>query len=542
MVSTQIFAIAVDRSADQQAGLLARRHGTGICGMTETIEPRGSDRVSLTGSLVVSIQNASIPILFIDVTGGTHSVAIANPSFFAATGLSHPAVLGQSASSVFTEITDAASVATIEAFLKAGQPATWELNFRRRDGSTYLASALLHPVRDHTGVHRQHILSFYPHDSKIESPRSNPAESRALYKHAPGFIATSEGPAHRITFANESYRRFVGHRKLEGLTVAEAMPEIAAQGFVAILDRVFQTGVPYRGETVAFDLPSPSGGPMVRRYADFVYEPVRDADLNIVGIFCEGYDVTEHQEAAAALQTLQTELVHTSRVNAMGTMATTLAHELNQPLSAITNYAAGCLRLVDSSDIDNAQVREALNAIDMAAKRAGAIIRTLRDLTDRRVRASESFELKAVVEESINLVRSACSIDTNLRYAIPANLKLFADRTQIQQVVINLLRNGCEAVSDLEQKEVRISAETAADEIVVAVRDTGPGVTAEAAQGIFTWSDTIKEGGMGLGLSISRTIIEAHGGRIWLEDSSDAGSEFRFALPIAQADIEEAAG
>ena len=102
MVSTQIFAIAVDRSADQQAGLLARRHGTGICGMTETIEPRGSDRVSLTGSLVVSIQNASIPILFIDVTGGTHSVAIANPSFFAATGLSHPAVLGQSASSVFT--------------------------------------------------------------------------------------------------------------------------------------------------------------------------------------------------------------------------------------------------------------------------------------------------------------------------------------------------------------------------------------------------------------------------------------------------------
>jgi len=281
---------------------------------------------------------------------------------------------------------------------------------------------------------------------------------------------------------------------------------------------------------------------MVRRYADFVYEPVRDADLNIVGIFCEGYDVTEQLEVAAALQTLQTELVHTSRVNAMGTMATTLAHELNQPLSAIANYAAGCLRLVDSSDIDNAPVRQALNSIDIAAKRAGAIIRTLRDLTDRRVRASETFELKAVVEESINLVRSACSIDTELRYAIPANLKLLADRTQVQQVVINLLRNGCEAVADLEQQEVKISAETTADEIIVSVRDTGPGVSAEAAQGIFTWSDTIKEGGMGLGLSISRTIIEAHGGRIWLEHSSNAGSEFRFSLPIARADVEEAAG
>ena len=510
--------------------------------MTASIEPHGGDRGNLAGPLVISIQNSSIPILFIDVARGNHRVAIANPSFFAMAALSHTEVLGRSAAEVFSDITDADSVATIETLLEAGQPTTWELTCRRRDGSEYIMSALLHPVRDHAGGHRQHILSFYPLDGRAARPRSNPAESQALYKHAPGFIATSEGPEHRITFTNESYRRFVGDRKLDGLTVAEAMPEIAAQGFVAILDRVFQTGVPYRGETVAFDLPGAKGGPMVRRYADFVYEPVRDADLNIVGIFCEGYDVTEQQEVAAALQTLQTELVHTSRVNAMGTMATTLAHELNQPLSAIANYAAGCLRLVDSSDIDNAPVRQALNSIDIAAKRAGAIIRTLRDLTDRRVRASETFELKAVVEESINLVRSACSIDTELHYAIPANLKLLADRTQVQQVVINLLRNGCEAVADLEQQEVKISAETTADEIIVSVRDTGPGVSAEAAQGIFTWSDTIKEGGMGLGLSISRTIIEAHGGRIWLEHSSNAGSEFRFSLPIARADVEEAAG
>lgn len=510
--------------------------------MTVIIEPQGGDRGNPAGPLVISVQNASIPILFIDVTRGNHCVAIANPSFFAMTGLSHTKVLGRSAAEVFLDITDADSVAKIDSLLEAGQPATWELPCRRRDGSTYVMSALLHPVRDHAGVHRQHILSFYPLDGRVARPRSNAAESRALYKHAPGFIATSEGPEHRITFTNESYRRFVGDRKLDGLTVAEAMPEIAAQGFVAILDRVFQTGVPYRGETVAFDLPSTKDGPMVRRYADFVYEPVRDADFNIVGIFCEGYDVTEQQEAAAALQAMQTELTHASRVNAMGTMATTLAHELNQPLSAIANYVAGCLRLVESSDIDNAPVRQALNSIDIAAKRAGAIIRTLRDLTDRRVRASETFELKAVIEESINLVRSACSVDTELSYAIPADLKLFADRIQIQQVFINLLRNGCDAVLNRERQEVRISAETTAEEIIVSVRDTGPGVSAEAAQGIFTWSDTIKEGGMGLGLSISRTIIEAHGGRIWLEQSSAEGSEFRFALPIVQADVKEGAG
>lgn len=508
--------------------------------MANGIEPQSSELES-TGPFVIALQSASIPIILINVSGEASSIAIANPSFFAMSGLSPDAVLGRSVASAFDEIADPSAVEIIDARLTAGQPSTWDMPFRRPDGSTYRANLLLHPLREHAGVQRQHMLSFYRSDDNLDPPSKKTFASPILYKHAPGFIATAEGPDHRITFANDSYKQFVGNKKLIGLTVAEAMPEIAAQGFVAILDRVFQTGRPYRGETVPFDLIDAESGEVVRRYADFVYEPVRDENMNIVGIFCEGYDVTEQQEAEAALRTLQTELAHTSRVNAMGTMATTLAHELNQPLSAISSYASGGLRLLDKSAKNGELIEQALTSIEVAAKRAGAIIRTLRDLTDRRARASEMFELKAVVDESINLTRTACSLDTELDVNIPARLLLHADRIQIQQVIINLLRNGCDAVSDSSVQKVVIAAEASADEIMVSVRDTGPGVSLEAAQGIFTWSDTIKEGGMGLGLSISRTIIEAHGGRIWLEHSSDAGSDFRFVLPVAQSDPAETA-
>ena len=114
---------------------------------------------------------------------------------------------------------------------------------------------------------------------------------------------------------------------------------------------------------------------------------------------------------------------------------------------------------------------------------------------------------------------------------IASDLALRADRVQIQQVIINLVRNGCDAASGLKEQKVTVAAELTGNEVVVSVRDTGLGLAAESAQDIFTWVDSSKESGMGLGLSICRTIVETHGGRIWLEDSNASGSEFRFSLP-----------
>ena len=140
-------------------------------------------------------------------------------------------------------------------------------------------------------------------------------------------------------------------------------------------------------------------------------------------------------------------------------------------------------------------------------------------------------DLAPVIEESVNLVRSACSLETQIDTFLSTDLKLEGDRIQIQQVVINLVRNPCEAVAGLPAPKIRISGEQRLDEVIVSIRDTGPGIAQEKRERLFTWYELTKDGGLGLGLSISRTIIEAHGGDIWLEESGDAGTEFRFSLP-----------
>jgi two-component system, LuxR family, sensor kinase FixL len=264
---------------------------------------------------------------------------------------------------------------------------------------------------------------------------------------------------------------------------------------------------------------------------------VRDPESNIVGLFCEGYDVTKQKEAEAAIATLKTRVAHASRVNAMGTMATTMAHELNQPLTAILNYTIGALRLLDRPDADTDAIQQAMMSVQESGERAASIIRSLRNLTDRRARANVEFQLAPVITEALNLVRNGCSVDTQLYADIHTGLSLNADRVQIQQVIINLLRNGCDAVAGMEDQLVSVAAEATDDEVVISVRDSGPGLAADQAQDIFTWMDSSKESGMGLGLSICRTIVESHGGRIWLEDSGSDGTEFRFTLPREPVDL-----
>ncbi|GAB2176978.1 PAS domain-containing sensor histidine kinase [Dongia sp. agr-C8] len=249
-------------------------------------------------------------------------------------------------------------------------------------------------------------------------------------------------------------------------------------------------------------------------------------------------DLTERQEAQHRLQELQAELIHMSRLTALGEMASTLAHELNQPLTAAASYLNGARRLLDQNPVDGLpMVRDAVDRAAQQALRAGQIIRRLREFVARG-------EAEPKIENLVKLIEDASALalvgakETGARVTFqfdPSVQFVLADKVQIQQVLLNLMRNAIEAMLELERRNLAVSTERFDSEtVVVAVADTGPGIAAEIKDQLFQPFVTTKRHGMGVGLSISRTIMESHGGRIWVEPNPEGGTIFKLTLKTVE--------
>jgi two-component system sensor kinase FixL len=271
--------------------------------------------------------------------------------------------------------------------------------------------------------------------------------------------------------------------------------------------------------------------------ASIYISPVRDADGLIVQHFASLVDCTAHYEQKLMLDrlmSLQAELIHLARTSAMGTMATSLGHELNQPLAAISNYAAGCRLRLGTRPLDIAGLAIDLKHIEDSALRAGGIISGLRALTRGGGGKRGLFDLAEAVNECIELVLAGASDGVAIEGLNDGAAMIDADRVQIQQVVINLLKNGCEAAAGSPGGRVMVTTGHDHDQATVSVDDTGPPLSPAVAARLFEWDHSTKPEGMGVGLSISRTIIENHEGTIRFEPREDGHTRFTFSLPAAE--------
>lgn len=329
-----------------------------------------------------------------------------------------------------------------------------------------------------------------------------------------------------VTAWNKAAESMFGYKAEEivGQPITIIIPPHRIDEEASILDRV------RRGEKIVHfetERQRKDGGII---WVSLTVSPIRDDEGRIIGVSKIARDLTKRQEGERRINELQAELVHVTRVTELGQMVSALAHEVNQPLAAMTNYAAAAHRLLAIGNQEGAS--QVLERIAEQIERARKIIQQLRDFVSKRETERRIENLKEVIEQASSLALIDGNGGVNMEIVVDDDAaEALIDKIQIQQVLLNLIRNAREAMAESPRRELSIVTARAGHMVEISVADTGPGLP-EAIRGrLFQPFVTTKRNGMGVGLSVCRTIVEAHGGRLIAEDRDSGGTIFHLTVP-----------
>jgi|BEDMetMinimDraft_2_1075160.scaffolds.fasta_scaffold02750_2 two-component system sensor kinase FixL len=407
---------------------------------------------------------------------------------------------------------------------------------RRCDGRTFPGEISFSEVLQEEGPRVAAIL----HDTSLRKAQRDALREReerlsAILATIPDAIVTVDDQGLIESFS-ESAERMFGYRADEviGQNVRLLMPSPYREAHDGYIERYIRTG-----ERRIIGI----GRVVVGLRADGTTFPM---ELHVGEMKTAGRrlfigfvrDLTEKEDTERRLQDLQAQLMHTSRLRLLGRMATTLAHEINQPLTAIANYMQAARHLLESGRSE--LIPRALDAVTKAAAqatRAGEIIRRLRSFVSRGESEKTPQDLNKLIEEATALALvGAREWKIRVHFALGADLApVLADRIQIQQVILNIVRNAVEVLQNHDPREIHITTARSADGsgAVVSIRDTGPGLPPEVEANLFRPFISTKKEGMGLGLSICREIVETHGGHLTVQTAPGEGTTFTFTLPFS---------